>query len=255
MERNKVGIEFFITAFVAMVASALLLIILHQQEMIDAACVAIENYAQEDAESYIDQVWDINGCGLRKETMLMVACEVGNEEAIEYLLNKGADPNKTVAGNLTPLELFCRDGYNAGERALLLLLNAGVRQSIYTVKPAIFHLADNYYWMTDEQKALATEETIWLLKYGAPLGYKDTSLLHLAAKSNMADLFYTIVHTREGLYMINMRDGDGNTPWSVAVINGAVDVQRVIRNLETESEEEQEENATTPSNPLSPSEP
>ena len=58
-----------------------------------------------------------------------------------------------------------------------------------------------------------------------------------AAKADMDDLFYTIVHTNEGLYMLNTKNQDGDTPWNVAVKNGATGVQKVIRALEKEYED------------------
>jgi hypothetical protein len=252
MQKIKLGIEFFISAFIAMIAAALLLCIITQQETVDKACVAIENYDQDTLVNCVDKIWNIDAYGTRNETMFMVACESGNEEAIEYLLNQGADPNKTVPGQLTPLELFCNNGYEAGEYALSLLLKSGVKQSAYSVQPAIFYLADNYYWMTPEQKVLATEQSILLLQHGAPLGYEDTSLLHLAAKSNMYDLFYTIVHTNEGLYMMTMKDVNGQTPWDVAVSSGSIDVQKIIRNLENEYDSDVENDVLQS---LSPTEP
>lgn len=253
MKKITLGIEFFISAFIALIAAIVLLLILVQQEHIDDACSAIERFDQDALVSCAEEVWDIDGYGTRKETMLMTACRVGNTDAVEFLLKEGADPNATVPGKLTPLELFCNNGYEAGEDLLLLLLENGVRQSIYSVKPAIFYLAENFYWMDKNQKAIATEESIWLLQYGAPLGYEDTSLLHLTAKSDMDDLFYTIVHTREGLTMINMENGEGYTPWDVALKNGSIGVQRVIRNLEKEYQDSQEE--TRPSEPSEETEP
>ena len=163
-------------------------------------------------------------------------------ETITYLLDLGADVNYTIEGELTPLELFCSKGYEAGKETLLALLKAGAKQDQYTKMSPILHLAQSFGLMTEEQLEVATDEAIVLLQHGAPLQYETTSLLHLAAENNMADFFYTIVHSKKGLVLLSMEDQNGKTPWEVAVSCGAVDVQRVIRNLETEFEEEQDKN-------------
>jgi ankyrin repeat protein len=253
MRKLQLGTEFYIATIIAMICCILILGICHQEEHIDYACDAIENFDQEAMVLHVDQVLNVDGIGTRNETMLMVACKVGNADAIEYLISRGADPNYTVRGALTPLELFCRSGYEGGEEALLLLLNSGLKQSNYSERPAIFVLAENFYWMNKDQKKVATEEAIIMLKAGAPMGYADTSLLHLAAKSDMYDLFYTISHTTQGLSMMTMEDGDGNTPWEVAIKYGATNVQKMIREMEREwQEEEDKKKPTEPTNPTTP---
>lgn len=238
MRKIELGKEFFISAFIALLCSICLLLNFYQEDKVDAACEVIVNGDVDSLGIYLDEIWNINSLNSDGKTMLMVACENGNIDAMECLLNKGANANASPNGALTPLELYCRDSYEIGEKGILLLLDAGARQSIYTVKPAIFYLAENYYWMNSEQKRIATEETIWLLQHGAPLGYGKTSLLHLAARGNMSELFYTVVHTTQGLNMMSMKDENGMTPWDVAIDAGAVAVQQVIRNLEKEYEEE-----------------
>lgn len=239
MERLKLGIDFIVAAAIAIIAASILLFIGYQEEYIEAACVAIENKDNQTAHSYIDKIWDVDMTGKRKQTMLMVACESGNSEMIISLVSHGANVNKTINGYLSPLELFCKNGYMAGPDVLLSLLKSGAKQSAYVEKPAVYHLADSFYWMTAEEKKIATEETILLLQYGAPLGCAGTSILHLAAKGDMADLFYTIVHTTEGLNLLNMSDENGNTPLDIAIANGAVEVQQVMRDLEKEYNEDQ----------------
>ena len=246
MKNLKLGRGFKVLALIALLASILLLLIIYQEETIDKACSSIKNNQNEMAQHYIDQIWDIDSCGQEGQTVLMAACQSGNRQMIAYILEKGADPNKTISGRLTPLELFCRDGYKGGKEALLLLLKSGVKQSKYTTKPAVFFLADAFYWMEQEDKAIATEQAILMLQYGAPIGYGKTTLLHSAAKANMGDLFYTLVHSKEGLYAINAVDENGDTPWTLAVKHGSVSVQTVIRNLEKEYEEEQNQNGKDP---------
>lgn len=239
MEDNKFGIATIAAAIVLFVCSLLLFNIIVQEEHVDKACLAIENGNSALAISEIEQIRNIDCVGSNKQTVLMAACKTGNKELIQYIVNRGADVNKSPRGHLTPLELFCAYGYEAGEDALWILLDAGVKQSSYTAQPAIFHLAENFYWMDNNQKKIATEEAILLLQKGAPLRHKDNSLLHVAARSDMDDLFYTMVHSTEGLQLMSMRNSDGLTPWDVAVKNGATKVQKVIRDLEDEYRDDQ----------------
>jgi ankyrin repeat protein len=239
MKRLELGIEFYIATFIAMICAIILLFVSYQTSIIDDACAAIRSGDVEQAKIHAEKALDINAIGSDDSTMLMTACQSGNYDMIRYLLSKGADVNHSPKGSLTPIELFCIYGYESGEASLQLLLDANVKQHNYTIKPAVFYLAENFYWMTDEQKKIATEEAILMLQYGAPLSHENTSILHLAAKSDMEDLFYTVVHTTEGLSLLRIKDYDGNTPWDVAVKSGAIKVQRVIRNLENEYREEQ----------------
>lgn len=234
MKKISVGPEFFIASFVALICCIVLLFSINQTEKIDTLCSAIEREENDKAKEIVSEIYDLDLVGSDNVTPLMKACMVGNGEMIEYLLECGANINYAPPNQLTPLEHFCSAGYMAGHEVVKTMFKYFVKQSNYTVKPAIFHLADNYYWMTDEEKAVATEITIILLQKGAPLGYNDTTLLHIAAKSDMDDLFYTVVHSTQGLSMLNMPDGNGDTPWEVALKNGAVRVQKVIRDLESE---------------------
>ena len=84
------------------------------------------------------------------------------------------------------------------------------------------------------------------------MGYEDSTILHYAAQGNMSDLFYTVVHTSEGLHLLTIKNAEGQTPWDVAVTNGAVAVQRVIRNLEEEYREESGEESKDPLDSISP---
>jgi ankyrin repeat protein len=242
MKKRKIQIDltFKIALIVAVFFSIIYLVIVYQEETVDSVCHAIEKKDSDLAKEKLDDVWFINLGGEKNKTVLMAACEFGDSTMIHYALANGADPNATINGRLYPLELYCGYGYGAGIDELELLLSYGALQSQYTIKPAVFHLASNFSYMDKKEKEMATEMTILLLKRGAPLVFEDTSLLHIAAKNDMDDLFYTIVHTTSGLQLLVMEDNNGLTPWEIAVKYGAVGVQKVIRDLELEYAEEQE---------------
>jgi ankyrin repeat protein len=42
---------------------------------------------------------------------LYIACNYNNQEAVDYLLQKGADPNCTSKGAATPLFIACQNGF------------------------------------------------------------------------------------------------------------------------------------------------
>ena len=237
--RKPIDKVFLTLLIIAAICAIFLLVDIHYEELCDDVCENIESFDNEYAKKLIGKHININDHGDEYDTMLMSACKSGNSEMIIYLIENGANPNLTVFGKMTPLELFCFSGYEAGEEALIALLDAGAKQSTYSIKPAVFILADNYRSMNLNQKMLATNETVLMLKYGAPLGYGKNNLLHLAAEGNMFSLFNTIAHSKDGIAMINDKNSDGLTPWEVAVKHGSIDVQRVIRNLEVEYEEDE----------------
>ena len=236
-QKFKLQPEFYIALVIMLICSIALFFIADHEDKVAMANQAITSGDNESAKQQIDDLWYIDGIDTNHYTVLMTACASGNVEIIEYIVGLGADVNYAPAGMPTPLELYCQSGYSGGHKILNVLFDAGLKQSKYTFKPALFVLADNFFWLQDDQKPIVTEVAIRLLQKGAPMGYENTTLLHEAAKADMDDLFYTIVHTNEGLYMLNTKNQDGDTPWNVAVKNGATGVQKVIRALEKEYED------------------
>lgn len=234
LKQNKL---LFITLITAIYCSIVIICISSQEEHIDKACQFIKNNDNQNAIVEINKIWFIDEVGLNRETTLMAACESGNGQMIQLLLKEGADPNYKINGKLSALEFYCNFGYNAGVKPLKQLLDAGARQSIFEKKPAVFYLADRFVEMDKSEKEEATEMAILLLTNGAPLSYNGETLLHLAARADMAELFDQIIHTKNGIQLMNSKNKDGLTPWQVALNFGAVDVQQVIRGLESEYEE------------------
>lgn len=235
MRKYKFNKGTYVALILAIICSITLLVICWQEDILESACNAIKAGNSEEAIAQLEQVWDLEMLNKDKETALMTACRTGDDDVIYYLIEKRVNLNYAPPGKMTPLELFCRYGYKNGYEPVISLLKSGAKQSKFTLKPALYHLGEQFYWMDKKEKPIATELSIILLQHGAPMGYGDTSILHLAAEGNMDELFYTVVHTTQGLQMMTMQNGDGKTPWQVAVEKGAVGVQRVIRDLEKES--------------------
>ena len=252
MKRIQFNKGFYVAIVLAMICSIALLLICWQEDIVEEACIAISEGRDDEAVELIDDLWSLNTVNSNKETVLMAACKAGNSTIIYHLIELRADLNYSPPGKMSPVELFCRYGYKQGYEPIISLLQSGAKQSRYELQPGLYHLAEQFYWMEKGEKKIATELAIVLLQYGAPMGYNDSTILHYAAKGNMSDLFYTVVHTTEGLHLLTIKDNEGKTPWDVAVSSGAVAVQRVIRNLEEEYREESGEGTSDPLAPIGP---
>ena len=244
-------IKKLVIAFVAIELALVLTFFISQRIMLQNTIDAIKEGDNETVLSLIDKLANVDTEGKGHETILSVACEYGNRQVIHLALDRGADPNKQYGYLLTPIELFCAYGYDAGPEPLQALISAGADVNKYINKPAIIVLAEKSYWMDDTQKATASQEINLLFKSGAALTYGRETVLHYAAKSNMSNLVYSLIRTEQGIALINMLDTDGNTPYQVSVKYGAVAVQRVIRSYEEEirkmmEDAEREENGEDP---------
>jgi ankyrin repeat protein len=65
-------------------------------------------------------------------TALMNAAEIGDEDMLQYLLDKGAEPNKLSHSGFTPLILAAAGGHTGCVKALVHM-GAEVRTLLYTL--------------------------------------------------------------------------------------------------------------------------
>lgn len=214
---------------VIVACSGFLFYTLTVEESVDAVCTLIYEGKEEEAKAKIDTIKDIDAIGSNKETMLMAACRVGNINIIEYLVNKNANANKCPPGALTPLELYCEYGYEAGAKGAELLCDNGANPKEYSFKEPLFLMAEKFQWMTKEQRNKATEVAVELIKNGASLYDDETTILHLCAEADMYILFYNIVRSNEGTWLMDSKDNRGMTPYEVAAKHGSVNVQRAFK--------------------------
>lgn len=218
---------FLLTIIVA--CSGFLFYTLTVEENVDLACELIYEGKEEEAKAQIDLIKNINVLGSKKETVLMAACKTGNVNIIEYVLEKKADPTKHPDGGLTPLEIYCEYGYEGGGKGVALLCKSGANPKEYSIQEPLFLMANHFQWMTNEQKDKATEVAVELIKNGASLYNDDTTILHLTAQADMYVLFYNIVRSNEGTWLMDARDSSNKTPYEVASKHGAVNVQRAFK--------------------------
>lgn len=219
---------------------------IYQHSLVNQAVDAIAAGESDTALELIQKVDEIDMYSNQDKTILMAACRYGDSKAIMAALNKGADPNEHLKGTLTPLELYCEFGYNAGEEALLSLLQAGADTKKYEKKPPLYLLTDQFQWMDKDAKKELTDEIILLLQAGSPLKYQGSTILHHLSQHNFDIVVDLLIRTQEGYQMLSETNSDGYTPYDLSVKSGAVQVQRVIRVLQAEIMEA----TNTPQDPL-----
>ena len=237
-----------------------------QQSKSEKASAAIETGNNAEAIIAIDGMWNKSIPDKNGRTPIITACKEGNAEILEYLINSGIDVTNTKYDSYSeqrPLEAFCSSGWKNNPKVLQILLDAGADPNDYRYKPALFILAEQAYWkltITEKQKDEIENMCLELIKAGAELQYENETILHLAAKADMTELFDALIHSKEGIELINTKNQDELTPWETAAKYGAVEVQQVIQLFEQElneilEEEEQEdtqEDVTEPTEFVNP---
>ena len=110
-----------------------------------------------------------------------------------------------------------------------MLCDNGANPKEYSFKEPLFLMAEKFQWMTKEQRNKATEVAVELIKNGASLYDDETTILHLCAEADMYILFYNIVRSNEGTWLMDSKDNRGMTPYEVAAKHGSVNVQRAFK--------------------------
>ena len=205
---------------------------LSQESLVNKANNAIRAGNIEEAKSYAIQLDDMQQQDKNNETVLMVACENGCSEFIEWAITHGADPNYAPPGSTPPLELYCSFGFRGGAKTLSRLLRAGANVQNYQFKPPMFCLAERLLYMTQEEREIAFDEMLLLYQNGDKIQYEDTTLLHYVAQYDDEDLAKALLSTVAGAKQLGITNADGKTPYDIALINGSAKVQRVFRRFE-----------------------
>lgn len=127
---------------------------------------------------------------------LVEACFYGHEQAVQLLLENGADPNYTISGYWTPIEAAISGTGSREEkfRIVKILVQYGADVNLYeSTEPIIFTLAS---WLTLEGSDSITEDMIlWLLEHGAVTETDQGSLLHLAVRGTNPTFVRTLIET------------------------------------------------------------
>jgi len=156
-------------------------------------------------------------------SLLGLACVVGNEEAINKLLEMGANPGEELdqGAGAYPLEYFCQSGYACGSYILEKLIDAGGDVDKYRVESPVFRLADNLRSDTENAETLMEEVLIIVDGDGswesASIRHDGENLLHMAASIEDGELLETLLEYEKSNEYINTKDGAGSTPLMAAV--------------------------------------
>ena len=186
----------------------------------------------ELAKEWAEQLDSLEQHNRSRETVLMIACEMGAAEMVEWAIAHDADPNYAPRGAMSPLELFCSFGFRAGAPTLNRLLRAGAKVNNYLLTPPIFCLGTKLIWMTPEEREIAFDEMLLLYKNGDKMQYNGVTLFHYAARYDYEPLAYELLCSVAGAKQLAAEDPDGYTPYELALQNGSSSIQRLVRRFE-----------------------
>lgn len=186
----------------------------------------------EEAKELAAQLEDLELLDENNETLLMVACEMGSSEMIEWALAHNADPNYSPRGATTPLELYCSFGFRGGPETLMRLLKAGAQVQSYRYNPPIFCLAEKLIWMTPSERDVALEEMLILYHSGDKIRHNGTTLFHYAAQYDNEELATALLSTAAGAKQLAEKNQDGKTPYDLALEYGSAKIQRLVRRFQ-----------------------
>lgn len=203
-----------------------------QKSLATQATDAIRAGNIEEAKSFAIQLDDLQTQDKNRETVLMVACETGCSEIIEWALAHDADPNYAPVGATPPLELYCSFGFRGGVKTLVRLIRAGADVKNYQFTPPIFCLAERLLYLTPEERNLVFEEMLVLYNSGDKIRYNDTTLFHYAAQYDNEELAMALLQTAEGAKQLGELNKDGKTPYDLALANGSAKIQRLVRRFQ-----------------------
>lgn len=154
------------------------------------------------------------------EIPLVTACRNGNYDVVSALLDKGADPNKFLEGNWSPIEAaFLSRSEDRLEIAKELAAHGanvdlyGGRQSALFVELSYLIYSEA---ISDKDSALIAESVIWLLDKGAlPSDDQGNTVIHYLAFAGEVALLETL--SAEYGDLLNAQNNKGETPlmWAI----------------------------------------
>ena len=240
-ERKKNRVIYLIMAILPFIVLFACFAYSHSQKsLVTQINEAIKASDQATIDVLLPNVDDLETLDEHNETMLMVACEAGHAEMIEWLLIHEVDPNYAPSGAATPLELYCSYGYKTGADTLTRLLRAGASIKDFRYTSPIFCLGERLKWMTPEERDVAFEEILILYDKGDKLTNGKTTLFHYAAQYNQEELATELLKTAAGAHLLSLQDENGKTPYDLALANGSAAIQRLLRAFEEGIREEYE---------------
>lgn len=149
---------------------------------------------------------------------LVEACYWGNVQAVETLLNNGANPNYSLRDNWTPIEAAV-NGVASKEDCftiMKLLVEHGANVDQYeSTEPVLFTLAARLTLSDHVERE--KEMILWLLKNGAKSEKSphNTNVLHLATRGTDTTFVTTLIEDYQ--FDVNAKGFEGQTPLIAAL--------------------------------------
>lgn len=206
-------------------------------------CEAIEDGDNKTAMELIDSTDNLNQLNVNawelksvltqsdfdRSTPLVTACEKGDLEIIEYLLENGADPNFTAGDIYYPLEAMVAKNKELGYKGLELLDDYGADFSLYTHHPLLYYLGSTFKYSEGNISDGAYEMVIYLIENDKPLVNKDGfTLLHYMAQSDNTDFLEELLNCNEVQELINFMSDDGDTPLHMSALCENIDSYNLL---------------------------
>ena len=149
---------------------------------------------------------------------LVEACYYGNVQAVETLLNNGANPNYSIRDNWTPIEaaVHGRASEEDSTKIIKLLVEYGADVDKYeSTEPVLFTFAGR---LTLKNHAEHEQEMIlWLLDHGAMPNepVDNQNILHYAARGTDFAFVSTLIENYH--FDVNAQGFEGQTPLIAAL--------------------------------------
>lgn len=176
-----------------------------------------------DVDQYSAPVWTrklLNIVGEDIELPLVTACRHGNYQTVKALLAKGADPNKYLDGNWSPIEAAFIDGNPERLNIAKELVAYGADVDLFgSRQSALFHELSRLIYsksMMESEREQMREVVMFLLDNGAALAdSKGNSVIHYLAFAGEIDLLESLSTTCRPLFDAQNQKGETPLIWAV----------------------------------------
>ena len=202
-------------------------------------CSMINAGSTESAIEYIGKVADVNEYSAplwtRRilsmvetdlELPLVTACEKGDIQVVQALLEHGADPNQYLDGNWSPMEAtFISNKPNRLAIAKLLIQYGADVDAYGSHMSGLFHELLRYAYSTSDTTEELEEHKaciLFLLNSGAaPIDDGGNTIMHYACRSNHVDFISTL--TTDYGELLDYKNHQDKTPLMWAIVGKSED--------------------------------
>lgn len=202
-------------------------------------CEIIRAGNTKDAVAYSEKIWNVNAysaplmfrwfyniVGEDIQLPLVEACKAGNYDVTVALLKRGADPNRYLDGNRSPIEATAVSGAENRLDIITQLLEYGANvDACGSGHSALFVELRSYMYRraySDTDIHNTQQILLLLLRYGAaPSDDRGNTILHYLAGAS--DSLLLQVFTKQYPELVNEQNHKGETPLHWAINRGVAD--------------------------------